>query len=94
MRKTEKINGKRFKCYDNETKLDRYTVVYLDEPEHRPNTYSGRGMSENPCSPSGFGCSVIVTPGRHLGKRISFNDLPPPVQQLITSDLTFNGGNQ
>lgn len=83
----ERINGKRVLIYDAGPNFhDRYTAVYLDESEYKPGTFSGRGMSENPFSPQGFGCSCVVEPGRHLGKRIKFEDCPPEVQRCIQQD--------
>lgn len=37
--------------------------------------------------PQGFGCSTIAVPGRHLGKRIKFDDCPPDVKKCILQDL-------
>lgn len=76
------------RIYDNGGKtFDRYTSVYLQEPENRPNTFNARGMSERPFHPQGFGCSCSATPGRHLGKRIKLKDLPKDCQKLVLSDL-------
>lgn len=75
------------RIYDNggET-LDRYTAVYMNLPEHN-NQFSAVGMSENPFSPQGFGQHCTATVGRHLGKRIKFNDLPKDCQRLIQQDI-------
>jgi len=79
---------KNVRIYDSGDKyIDRYTAVYLFEPEYKPGTYSGRGMSSHPFSPQGFGCSTVVTPGRHLGKRIKFEELPADCQKLILQDI-------
>lgn len=87
MKTIERINNKRFKVYDYGSKVfDRYTVVYLDEPEYERGTFSGRSMSEYPFSPQGFGCSCVVKPGPHLGRRIAFKDLPTDVQKCISQD--------
>lgn len=76
------------RIYDNKGKtLDRYTVIYLDFPENRLNTFDARGMSENPFSPQGFGCSCTATPSRHLGVRIQFKDLPLDCKKLILQDI-------
>lgn len=76
------------RIYDNGGKsFDRYTAVYMFEPETRPNTFGARGMSKHPFSPQGFGCYVSATPGRHLGKRIEFSDLPIDCQKLVLQDL-------
>jgi hypothetical protein len=79
---------KNVRIYDNGGKtMDRYTAVYMDQPENRHNTFTARGMSENPFHPQGFGCSCTAMPGRHLGKRIKFEDCPKDVQKLILQDL-------
>jgi hypothetical protein len=73
--------------YDNGGKtFDRYTAVYLLEREG-PNLYGARGMSEHPFHPLGFGMYCSAMPGRHLGKRIKFEQLPPDCQRLVLSDL-------
>ena len=85
---SQKIN-KEIRCYDNGGKsLDRYTVIYMFEPENRPNTFGARGMCENPCSPQGIGCYTSAMPGRHLGKRIKFEQLPINCKWLVLSDLS------
>lgn len=76
---------KHVRIYDNGGQtFDRYTAVYMNEPEGR-GLYGARGMSENPFE--GFGQYCSATPGRHLGKRISFDALPAPCQKLVLSDL-------
>ena len=80
--------NKLVRLYDNGGKtFDRYTAVYMNEPEYQPNTFAARGMSEHPFSPQGFGCSCTAMPGRHLGKRIKFEDLPKDCQRLVLQDL-------
>lgn len=78
------------RCYDNGGKtLDRYTVVYMFDrwnPENI-NVFGARGMCAHPCSPQGIGCYTSATPGRHLGKRIKFEELPKDCQELVLSDL-------
>jgi hypothetical protein len=75
------------RCYDNggET-IDRFTVVYLDEPEG-PGLYGARGMNEWPFHPQGIGMYCTAAPGRHLGKRIAFERLPADCQRLVLQDL-------
>ena len=76
------------RLYDNGGKsFDRYTAVYMKEPERSPNTYNARGMSENPYHPQGFGQCCSAMPGRHLGKRITFDELPPDCQRLVRGDM-------
>lgn len=79
---------KNVRIYDNGGKtLDRYTAVYMDQPEYRQGTYAARGMSTHPFSPQGFGCFTSAKPGRHLGKRIKFEELPKDCQKLVLQDL-------
>jgi hypothetical protein len=75
------------KCYDNGGRsFDRYTTVYMNEPEAN-GTYGSRGMSKNPFAPQGFGQCCIARPGKHLGRRIKFEDLPQDCQRLVKQDL-------
>ena len=74
--------------YDNDgTTFDRYTVVYMDEPGHRPGLFAARAMSRNPSDPQGFGQHCTALPGKHLGRRIELKDLPMACQRLVHSDL-------
>lgn len=75
------------RIYDNggET-ADRYAAVYMQKPEHG-GLFAARSMSENPFHPQGVGTYCAATPGRHLGKRIAFADLPEPCRRLVLSDL-------
>lgn len=73
--------------YDNGGKtFDRYTVIYMDQPEGM-GLYGCRGMSEHPRHPQGFGMYGSALPGRHLGKRIAFEQLPQDCQKLVEQDL-------
>lgn len=77
---------KNIKIYDNNGKTwDRYTVIFMNEPEFQNNTYAALGMSTDPFT--GFGQHCTATPGRHLGKRIKFRDLPEDCQKLVLQDL-------
>lgn len=79
---------KNVRIYGNGGKtIDRYTAVYMSMPEHAPNTYASVGMSAEPFHPQGFGQHCTATPGRHLGKRIKFKELPKDCQRLILRDL-------
>ena len=78
--KTETIKGREIRVYDNGGKtFDRYTVAYMDETNGV--FVQMLGMSENPFHPQGFGQHCEGTPGRHLGRRISFNELPEDCQK-------------
>lgn len=76
----------RLKIYDNGGKtMDRYTVVFMDLPERDHNTYSALGMSVDPFQ--GFGQHCTAMPGRHLGKKIKFQDLPMDCRKCVWQDL-------
>lgn len=76
------------RCYDSGGEFfDRYTVIYLDEPERGRDTFTAVGMSEHPFHPQGFGQHCTATSGRHLGKLIAFEDLPEDCQKLVKRDL-------
>lgn len=88
--KTKSLN---IRCFDNggET-IDRYTVVYLDNPEQGQYMFACVGMSENPFSPQGFGqhSTAMFDPEddfSHLGKEIQFSDLPSDCQKLVLQNL-------
>ena len=79
---------KNIRIYDNGgASFDRYTVVFMNEPEYQPGTFMALGMSEHPFHPQGFGQHCAAMPGRHLGKRIKFEDLPEDCQKLVKQDL-------
>jgi hypothetical protein len=84
------------RCYDNGGRsADRYTVVYSGKP-YATGQYVG--MSENPFHPQGVGMhgesrQPIDNRGygqkggyAHLGKSITFDDLPPDCQKLVMAD--------
>lgn len=80
-------DGANVNIYDyGERSFDRFTAVYLDNPDGIG--YMARGMSERPCSPLGFGQMCVAMDGPHLGKNISFKDLPIDCQKLVINDLT------
>ncbi len=76
------------RIYDNGGKtFDRYTVVFMDQPECRPGMFAALGMSENPFHPQGFGQHCQAMPGRHLGKRITLDQLPEDCRKLVKQEL-------
>jgi hypothetical protein len=76
------------RCYDNGGRtVDRYTVVYMDQPESKPGCFACVAMSAYPFHPQGFGQHCAAKPGRHLGKWIEFEDLPADCQKLVKQDL-------
>lgn len=78
---------KNIRIYDNGgATLDRYTVIYMDEPRRASGTYSCLGMSADPFSPLGFCEHGIATPGRHLGGRIRWEELPEDCRKAVMQD--------
>ena len=80
---------KNVRIYDNGGKTcDRYTAVYMNCPtDHNRAYFDARGMDARPFHPQGFGQFTIACPGKHLGKRIKFEDLPADCQKLIQEDM-------
>ena len=82
----EVINNSKIVCYDLARGVDRYTVVYLDQPEDR-GCYACVAMSAKPFHPQGFGQHAMCRVGSHLGKIIPFAALPLDCQKLVRQDL-------
>ena len=82
----------KIQAFDNGGKtLDRYTIIFSDDPafeETRAGYSPGLGASERPFHPQGFGQHIEAMPGRHLGKRIPFFDLPAEVRRFVACELT------
>lgn len=82
------IDLSKVRIYDNQGEsFDQYTAVYMDLPESREGCYAARAMSVNPFHPQGFGQYCTAMPGKHLGRRIRFDQLPVKCQKLIIQDL-------
>ena len=80
---------KNIRIYDNGGKtFDRFTAVYMAHPE-RDGSFLARGMSEHPFHPQGLGQFCSAMPGRHLGKRITFEQLPKDCRALIASEASW-----
>jgi len=74
------------KVYDNGGKtFDRFTV--LTEPYHFGKSCDCLCLSDNPTDPLGFSQWGDCYEGPHLGKEISFDDLPKNVQAHVLSRL-------
>lgn len=81
------MRTKKVRIYDNgDRSIDRYTAVYMFDPQDN-GLYGARGMSSRPTHPQGVGMYCTAAPGRHLGKRITLEDLPVECRNLIESDL-------
>lgn len=79
------------KCYDNGGKTidHRYTVVFIQRPS-LGNTYECLGMDDSPFNARGICMHGNAVLGRHLGKRIKFEDLPRDCQIAVKNDLEGN----
>lgn len=81
---------KYIRCYDKPDVGDRFTVVFTGHYKGR-NGCDYLGMSERPFHPQGIGQhgwseSIIDKPQySHLGKKITFNDLPEDCKKLVLS---------
>lgn len=79
------ITTSQVKCYDNNVSYDRYTAVFpkID------GVWQYIAMNETPFHHCGFGQhgELRQPPGKHLGKRIKFEDLSSDCQKLIRQDL-------
>ncbi len=90
------------RCYDDGESTDRYTVVFTGRYTHKTGRqHVGLGMSAHPFDPQGVGLhfehpyQVDAMDGKwppaigrkcHLGKRITFDDLPKDCQALVMRD--------
>lgn len=82
------MSTQKIRCYDNGGKtMDRFTVVYLQEPDRTPGLFACVGMSENPFHPQGFGQHSTAMLGRHLGRIVAFASLPADCRKLVLRDL-------
>ena len=86
-------NGKKYVCriYDDggET-FDRYTICLKAYRSYRGLIYPYLAASTHPFDAHGFGQhGENDTPidGKHLGKRIAFEDCPKDVQDFILQNL-------
>ena len=85
----ETVNGKRVRCYHDPKAGDPYTVIYMDTIEQETPSgklYGARGMDERPSHPQGIGMYTSAMPGKHLGRRIPFADLPADCRRIVEQD--------
>lgn len=77
------------KLYDNGgATADRYTAVYLQDPQRTGRMYGARGMCSNPTSPQGIGQYTTAQDGSHLGRKIKYEDLPVACRNIVLRDLS------
>jgi hypothetical protein len=81
-----------FYDYGNNSFVDRYTIIF--EGKEYPSRMNGDfcfhhalGASENPFHPHGFGQHCEALKGDHLGKRITYADLPEQVREFVNQEL-------
>ena len=71
------------KVYDNAGfTACRYTVLFLDEPE-RDGFYRSISLSDDPAHPTGCAIHGVALDGKHLGRRVSFDNLPYKARQYL-----------
>lgn len=85
----ESKNSEIYRLYDNGGKtMDRYTCVFMQHKE-RDGSFEALGFNREPFHGIGMYCSAI--PGRHLGKRITIDDLPPQGKLFVEQELKEYG---
>ena len=91
IKNTVQKNGKRYVCriYDNQGKtLDRYTIALKAEASRGVKYWPYLGCNSLPFHSIGYhGESYEFLNGKHLGKRVCFEDCPEQVQQFIMQNL-------
>ncbi len=90
---------KNIRCYDNGESGDRYTCVFTGRYTHKTGgEYWYLGMSDDPFHPQGIGQSgtsptQIDRPKySHLGKKVSFEELPFKVKQYVIDTYLYLWG--
>lgn len=85
------------RCYDNqEPGTERYTVVYTGNYRHKTQgSHLFVGMNESPFHPLGIGqhgesqLPLDKPTYSHLGKKITFHDLPHQCKELVRDDYAY-----
>jgi hypothetical protein len=87
------VNGKRKVCriFDAGPELaDRYTIAFKGYRVDRELWYPYLAAGPTPFHPGGFGQhgeSQYLLTGKHLGKRIHFEDLPGDVKRFALDNI-------
>jgi hypothetical protein len=79
-----------YKDNQNSAPFDKYTIAFKAVRHNHTTYYPYLACSENPTHPQGFGQhneSRIFLTGKQLGKRVSFDSLPPAVQAFILRNI-------
>ena len=85
------------RCYDNGGEsADRYTVIFTHAQSFLSDGYFPvLGMSENPFHPQGvcihseFNSPIDRPSYKHLGKKITYEQLPEKCKELVLSDYKY-----
>lgn len=74
--------------YDNggET-MDRYTIVFNTYHDHRKTLRECLALSSNPSDPQGFSQWSSCQIGKHLGKKLKFEQLPELIQKHVQARI-------
>lgn len=75
--------------WDNGGKtVDRYTVAVEPDPDAARSPYlSTLALSSDPTSPQGFSQWTEGLPGPHLGREITWEDLPEHIRAHVAARL-------
>jgi len=85
------LNGKRYVCkiYNKPEYNDKYTIVFKGyRPRNRELIHPYIGCSEFGNYYHGELTGYNTSEFKHLGKRVSFDNSPEAVQQVIIRELT------
>ena len=82
--RTEKVGGRRIRCWDNGgTTADRYTVAWPAPGARQGDAAECVQMGAVPFFLGGLGTHGRCLTGRRLGRRIAFADLPRRCRDLV-----------
>lgn len=89
--------GSLVRVFDLETRIDRFTVIYLDrkidstmnrrDSDGKNGMFQARAMSDRPFDSKGFNVVCPAQLSKRLGRRIKLKELPSECRKLVASDL-------
>lgn len=82
----------KLRIYDNGGRtVDRYTIIpprwAREYREHQPGQWLALAANESPFHPQGVGMHVVAMPGKHLGQRINWRELPDDVKRFARNSF-------
>jgi hypothetical protein len=84
-------DGTKIRIYYSPDTADKWTAV-LDSPEWNKSARRGfksmLGMSDHPNHPQGFSQFTEGQEGRHLGKKVPWEDVPENIRKHIISRIS------